>query len=197
MPRALMGAVAAIAACAAVLAACGDDPSTTTVPSVSVATPSAAVSSEPPLTMQPGPASSTSPCPSARICTADQAIVAGLQAVFSYRGADTDPAASAAARAGDLLSPTYRASVDGTWALLAPVTGAQWAQWKAERATVTARADVLSDEHPPDTATSAARVATVTQTVRPGGQTLAPITVWVVAKPGGAAGWQLDTITTQ
>lgn len=147
--------------------------------------------------MQPGPTSSTSPCPAGRICTADQAIVAGLQAVFSYRASDSDPAGAAAARAGDLLSPQYRASVDGTWALLAPITGAQWAQWKAQRATVSATARVLSDEHPPDTATSAARVATVCQTVTPGGQQLTPLTVWVVAKPGGSAGWQLSTITTQ
>lgn len=192
-----VGVLAAAAVCA-VLAGCGDDSSTSsTTPTSVVAGPDSAASSEPPLTMQPGPTTQAEVCGNGRICSADQVIVSALEAVFTYRGTDISPADSAAARAGDLLSPQYRTAVDGTWSLLAPITGAQWAQWKANRATVTATADVLSDEHPPDTATSAARVATVTQTVTPGGQKLAPMTVWVVAKPGGSAGWQLTTITTQ
>ncbi len=188
--------VAAIAAVCAVLAGCGDD-AVTTAPSTSAAAPDSVAVSEPPLTMQPGPSTQTKACDSGRICSADQVIVSALEAVFSYRGRDTNPADSAAARAGDLLSPTYRTAVDGTWSLLAPITGAQWAQWKADGARVNATAEIRSDEHPPDTAGRASRVATITQTVTPGDDKLAPMTIWVIASAGGSAGWQLSSITTQ
>ncbi|WP_150116378.1 hypothetical protein [Williamsia herbipolensis] len=195
MTRRVMGVLAAAAVCA-VLAGCGDD-ATTMTQAPSVPSPSAAASSDPPLTMQPGPTAQPGACGDGRICSPDQVIVSALEAVFSYRGTDTSPADSAAARAGDLLSSQYRTSVDGTWSLLAPITGAQWAQWKADKARVTAAADVQSDEHPPDSATTASRVVTITQTVTPGGEKLAPMTVWVVASAGGPAGWQLSSITTQ
>ncbi|MCF3940647.1 hypothetical protein [Gordonia tangerina] len=181
------GAVVALASCSA-----SDD--TSTSPPTSTTPPAA--SSLPP-GMQPGPTDQPRPCPTGQLCTADQVIVAALEEVFSYRGTDPDPAAAAADRAADLLTPSYRAAAAGSWSMLAPITGSQWAQWKAIRATVEASARVLSDEHPPDTAATAARVATVTQTVTPTGEQLAPMTVWVVARAGGPTGWQLDTITTQ
>lgn len=193
-PR-LAAAVAAAAVCA-ILAGCGDD-ATSTAPTPSATAPNSAAVSEPPLTMQPGPTTQAGACGQGRTCSADQVIVSALETVFSYRGRDTNPADSAAARAGDLISPQYRTSVDGTWFLLAPITGAQWSQWKADGAQVTATAEVRSDEHPPDSASNASRVATITQTVNPGGAKLAPMTVWVIASAGGSAGWQLSSITTQ
>ncbi|WP_299577478.1 hypothetical protein [uncultured Williamsia sp.] len=193
-PTRIATAVAALAA-VAVVAGCSSSSSETT--SSSTAPTGSTMVPSSPTGMQPGPTAQPRPCRDGRICTPDQVMVAALDEVFTYRGADTDPAQAAADRAADLLTPTYRASAAGSFSMLAPVTGNQWAQWKATGSTVVASARVLSDEHPPDTATSAARVARISQTVTPGGQKLDPLTVWVVAKAGGPAGWQLDTITTQ
>ena len=190
--RRIAAAIAAAGAAVA-LASCSASEDGTSAPT---STAPWAASSSPP-GMQPGPTSQPQPCPTGQLCTADQVIVAALEEVFTYRGTDTDPASAAADRAADLLTPRYRAAAAGSWSMLAPITASQWAQWKASGATVEASAQVLSDEHPPDTVATAARVAQVTQTVTPTGEQLAPMTVWVVARAGGPTGWQLDTITTQ
>ncbi|GAB93460.1 hypothetical protein [Gordonia rhizosphera] len=194
MPRRLAAAIVAGAAIVA-LASCSASGETTN----SVSTPPALSAGVPaPRTgMEPGPTSQPRACPTGQVCTAEQVMVAALEEVFSYRGTDRDPAAAAADRAAELLTPTYRAAAAGSWSMLAAITGSQWAQWTASGATVVASARLLSDEHPPDTAATTARVARVTQTVTPTADQLAPMTVWVVAVAGGPSGWQLDTITTQ
>ena len=182
---------AALAALVAVTAAGCSSSTTEQTPTT---TPTA--SSVAPLTgMQPGPTTTATACTGEQ-CSPDGAAVAGLNTLFTYRAADPDPAESAAARAGTLLADSYRAAVGDTWSLLAPYTGATWTRWRAENAVITAAARITSDEHPPDTTTRAYRVATITHTVTPTPEQVAPMTVYVVLANTPGQGWQIASITT-
>lgn len=146
--------------------------------------------------MQPGPTTSSAPCTDRVQCSPDGAAVAGLDTLFSYRATDADPAGAAATRAAALLTEKYRSEVDGTWSMLLPITGSTWTRWRAEKATITATTRLTPDEHPPDTATRAYRVAELTQTVAPTPEPITPQTLFVVLEAGGAAGWRIAAITT-
>lgn len=98
-------------------------------------------------------------------CLPEPVMTAAAQRVFSYEPATQESTANSFQAAGPLLDPTYAGEVGASASMLAPVTGATWARWKADGDTVTATAQVTSDEHPADTATSAMRVVAVIQHV--------------------------------
>jgi len=149
--------------------------------------------------LQPGPSTQpTGGCQAGEnSCLTDSVVVAALQTLFSYQtGPDIDdPASDAAGRAAKYLAPQYVQSVSGTWSMLPPITGAQWADWKQSSADVQATATLTSDEHPADTADTAYRVANVTLQSASSPATSFP--VWVVLTRGGPYGWQITSINTQ
>ncbi|WP_068275241.1 hypothetical protein [Aldersonia kunmingensis] len=119
---------------------------------------------------------------------------AALVVWFSWNtNTDTGPN-DAAARALPLLSEQLAAAVTGSASVTGP--GAQWARWAAAHATIDVRVDASTELVPPQTATEAIRVFTVTQTVYdPQGRVLdtRTPTVGVVLHRHDVA-WEVTTI---
>lgn len=105
------------------------------------------------------------PAPFDRVdaCSAESVMTAALTTVFSYRPAEHLTAAAAFTAAAPLMDPEFAARAEPAAAVLVPITPVMWRQWTAHAVTVTAGVRVTTDEHPPDTATSVARVLAVTQ----------------------------------
>ncbi|MFF0494328.1 hypothetical protein ACFYTQ_35370 [Nocardia sp. NPDC004068] len=93
----------------------------------------------------------------------DQVLTWVAAQVYSWHPASDPSAAAGFDRARPLLDPKYITAVGATAAGLANVTGATWARWATDNATITATARVTTDDHPADTPTTRQRVAAVTQ----------------------------------
>jgi hypothetical protein len=122
----------------------------------------------------------------------NQVIQAAMQTMFSWQPGQDASAVDAFVRARPFLSaPLAAQRLD-----LSTGGGTQWHDWANERATIDAKADVVSDEHPPDTSDEVHRVVAVTQNI-----TTAPMapqdavkfTVWVTAV-NTPSGWRVDSI---
>jgi hypothetical protein len=122
-----------------------------------------------------------------------------VETMFSWQpGRDTSPA-DAFTRAKPLLSAPLAAQQPD---LGGPQAGSQWHDWAYQRATITAKADIVTDEHPPDTPDKVFRVVAIKQaigtaTVGAGDATGNEInsTVWVTAVHT-SDGWRVDSIQT-
>jgi hypothetical protein len=129
----------------------------------------------------------------------DAVIKRVVETMFTWDpGKDTSPA-DAFNRARPLMSATLSAQQPDFGG---PQAGSQWHQWAYDRATITAKADIVSDEHPPDTADKHFRVVAIKQTINtatvgPGDATGNEInaTVWVTAVHT-QDGWRVDSIQT-
>lgn len=125
-------------------------------------------------------------------------MAAGLTTIFSYQPTD-DTQLDAAHRATPLLGP---AGVDPGFAALAPITGRQWASWKARKETVRASASIPARNDNPDTPTAVSRVALVTQTVygptgSPEGLPPVPLSVYTTVTKDTAGSWHITKITVE
>lgn len=126
-------------------------------------------------------------------------IKAVVETMFSWQpGRDTSPA-DAFARAKPLLSASLAAQQPD---LAGPEAGSQWHDWAYQHATVTAKAELVADEHPTDTPDKVYRVVAIKQaigaaTVGQGDATGNEInsTVWVTAVHTDG-GWRVDSIQT-
>ncbi|NKY87559.1 hypothetical protein [Nocardia veterana] len=88
-------------------------------------------------------------------------MAAALQTMFTYRpGEGVDPRHAFDA-ATQLLDPEFARGGAPAAIALAPVTPGMWQHWRDHLVTVTATARVTADDHPPDTASRAARVVAV------------------------------------
>ncbi|MFF0458418.1 hypothetical protein [Nocardia africana] len=94
-------------------------------------------------------------------CSAESVMSAALQTMFTYRPADGVDPRHAFDAAMPLLDPDFARSGAPAAIALAPVTPDMWQHWRGQHVTVTATARVTADDHPPDTASRAARVVTV------------------------------------
>jgi hypothetical protein len=118
-----------------------------------------------------------------------------LETMFSWQpGRDTSPF-DAFARAKPLLSAPFAAQQPG---LASPQTGSQWQQWANDRAVITAKAEIVTDEHPPDTADKVYRVVALKQSI--GTPTMGVndeinSTAWVTAV-STPDGWRVDSVQT-
>ena len=143
-------------------------------------------------------------------CDPDSVLTAAAAIVFSYRPAEHLGQADSFAAAQPLMTPDYVQSVGVSASALAPITGAQWAQWAADSSVVTATAVITAADHPADTDTRHLRVLTVTQHVTgqagaAAGPDPAPLTVYMGAQkitpPTRASTgpvariWAVDTIS--
>lgn len=125
-------------------------------------------------------------------------MVAAAQALFSYTPA-TDPTQAAAAdRAAALLDERFYAENKAAFSVLAPITGARWDRWASENATVTARAAVTGDNHPPDAPARISRVVAVTQTATtPAGAVLGESTMAVYMSATRLGVWRVSALTVR
>lgn len=114
-------------------------------------------------------------------CSAESVMTAALTTAFSYRPAEQITAHAAFDTAAPLMDSTFAARAEPAAAVLAPITPVMWQRWAEHGVTVTASVRVTGDEHPPDTATDAARVLAVTQ--RPSDNS-PPIEFTVYARAG-------------
>jgi hypothetical protein len=123
----------------------------------------------------------------------NQVIQAAMQTMFSWQPGQDPSAVDAFVRARPFLSaPLAAQRLDPS----SPGGGTQWRDWANERATITAKADVVPDEHPADTPDEVHRVVAVTQNITT--TPLAPLdavkfTVWVTAV-NTPSGWRVDSI---
>ncbi|WP_068027340.1 hypothetical protein [Nocardia mexicana] len=125
-------------------------------------------------------------------CSAEAVLTAATAAVFSYRPAEQTDQRAAFRTARLLMDPGFATRTEPAAMVWAPITGALWQQWTTSGTTVTATARVTGDDHPADTATTSARVLTVTARPSDGGTPL-HFTVYTHAtRPNPAAGWQLS-----
>lgn len=183
--RAAAGVVAATAV--AVLAGCGTftDPAPSTTEQAPAPTCSAGIDQ----------------FSRADLCDPEAVMTAALEALYSYhpatqtqKGVDIDSAAT-------LLDPGYLDRLGVSYSALAPVTGNTWEQWKAEQTTVEATAVVASDDHPADTAATAARVVAVHQSVLGAAGTeteqLPPLAIYTVATRTASGGWAVSGVNVR
>ncbi|MBC2644306.1 MULTISPECIES: hypothetical protein [unclassified Rhodococcus (in: high G+C Gram-positive bacteria)] len=125
-------------------------------------------------------------------------MVAAAQTLFSYTPA-TDPTQAAGAdRAAPLLDERFYAENKAAFSVLAPITGAQWDRWTSANATVTARAALTGDNHPPDAPARISRVVAVTQTATtPAGAVLDESTVAVYMSATRLGVWRVSALTVR
>jgi len=133
------------------------------------------------------------PAPYERVdaCSAVPVMTAGVRAMFSYRPADQGSPQAAFQAAEPLMDNAFATHAAPAAVVLAPVTAAMWQQWAQRGVSVTAVVQATADDHPPDTATSAARVLAVTE--QPGDAS-PPIAFTVYARAGRtdpATGWRI------
>lgn len=191
--RRIIPAVAALLTAATLVTGCGDSGHHQGASPSSITLPTTSESSGP--GMQAGPQTQPTGSCQDTSCPADNVVVSGLTTLFSYRpGVDPDPTTAAADRAVKYLAPAYMQAAAGTWSMIPPVTGNQWATWAQGHVPVTASVQLLVDEHPADTGTQAWRVAQVT--LNAPGSTPTTFTVWVALGRGGPYGWQIVSINT-
>lgn len=126
---------------------------------------------------------------------AESVITSALTRLFTWfpaREANTRPAFD---RAKPLLGPPLGAAT-GPGAPLS--RSIEWGHWAAEKITVVAQVQIVSDEHPPDTPRSVSRVVKVTQqpTDRTGKTSGAPkvLTAWAVATSPIPGKWLMTSI---
>ncbi|WP_051194505.1 hypothetical protein [Nocardia jiangxiensis] len=127
-------------------------------------------------------------------CSARSVMTAAVATVFSYRPAEHVTAQAAFDNAASLMSPDYAARAEPAAAVLAPITPRMWQRWADGGVIVTAGVQVTGDDHPPDTATSGARVLAVTQ--RPSDNS-PPIELIVYARTQRAdpvSGWRITQL---
>jgi hypothetical protein len=130
----------------------------------------------------------------------DEAVIKRVvETMFTWNPGKEASPTDAFNRARPLMSATLAAQQPDFGG---PQAGSQWHQWAYDRANITATADIVSDEHPPDTADKHYRVVAIKQkingaTVGAGDATGDEInaTVWVTAvyTPDG---WRVDSIQT-
>ncbi|MRH92949.1 hypothetical protein GFY24_36965 [Nocardia sp. SYP-A9097] len=134
--------------------------------------------------------------PFARIdpCSAAEVAVAALETVFTYRPSEQADQRSSFRAATPLMTTDFAARWDTTGPVLAPITSMRWQQWRRLGIVLTATARLGDDDHPADTDTLFARVATVA--LHPGGGT--PSTSLVVyiraIRPNSPAGWRISAL---
>lgn len=137
----------------------------------------------------------------ADLCDPEAVMTAVLSALYSYhpatqtqKGVDIDSAAT-------LLDPEYLTRLGISYSALAPVTGNTWDQWKAQNMTISAQAVVASDDHPADTAATAARVVAVHQSVLGAAGTeteqLPPLAIYTVATRTASGGWAVSGVNVR
>lgn len=201
-------AAVAIVAAIAVLGGVFDSDQPARTPAAISTAPSAPLSIAPgvdPQTTTQHPGQSTPPPkfppPFASVDPTDPIAVmqAGLQMVFTYRPASDATQIDAARRALPLLGP---AGVDAGFASLAPITGAQWRQWKTADAAAIAAVAIPAGNDNPDQPTTVSRTATVTHTVvnragRPVGRPPVPFAVYATVTKNSAGTWHITRITVQ
>ncbi|WP_094028364.1 hypothetical protein [Nocardia cerradoensis] len=116
--------------------------------------------------------------------------------MFTYRPAEGLDPRRAFEAATPLLDPEFARSGASAATVLAPVTPDMWDRWRDQHVTVTATARATADDHPPDTASRAARVVTVS--MQPSDSTPAPrLVVFAVAHrtpTGNGARWLLSKV---
>lgn len=161
--------LAAAIAIAMLLASCGSDP-------------------DRPL---PIPNSASTPNPTSN---AETVITTALTRLFTWFPAQEPDTTAAFDRARPLLGPPL-IDADGPGA---PLTRSiEWGQWAAQGVSVVATAQIVSDEHPPDTPTSVARVVKVTQrptVVNGGSQPPKVLTAWAIATSRSPGMWVVTSI---
>ncbi|MGY1898401.1 hypothetical protein [Nocardia gipuzkoensis] len=94
-------------------------------------------------------------------CSIEQVLAAAVGAVFGYRPSEQADQRAAFRGARALLDARFAERAEPAALVWAPVTTAQWQQWRTDATTLTTTARVTSDDHPADTATSAHRVLAV------------------------------------
>ncbi|MGQ4618988.1 hypothetical protein [Nocardia sp. R7R-8] len=124
-------------------------------------------------------------------CAAEQVLTAAVAAVFGYRPSEQLDQRAALQAARALLDAGFADRAEPAALVWAPVSAAQWQQWRAEATTLTTTAWVTSDDHPADTAISAHRVLAVA--LQPAGQPPLRWAVYATAARGSdRAAWLLS-----
>jgi hypothetical protein len=122
-----------------------------------------------------------------------QVIQAAVQTIFSWQPGQDSSAIDAFVRARPYLSaPLAAQHLD----LSPPDAGTQWNQWATDRASITAKADVVPDEHPTDSPDTVFRVVAVTQSITttdtaPQDALVFSVFVTAVNTPDG---WRVDSV---
>lgn len=101
-------------------------------------------------------------------CSVDAVLIAAVSAVFGYRPSEHADARVAFRAARALMDPGFAERAESAAVVWAPVSAAQWQQWRSAATTITTTVRVSSDDHPTDTATAASRVLGVE--LQPGDQ---------------------------
>ncbi|MEL4212001.1 hypothetical protein [Corynebacterium bovis] len=124
--------------------------------------------------------------------------MAGLEVSFGW-----DPARDATQfegfrRARSLWNNQYLRSQELGLTTLVPMSSRSWQSWSDAGTQIVPRVDVLSDQHPPDTATDFHRVVAIDQTeLTAGGASDGEVATTLVATVRvhkTSVGWRLETI---
>ncbi|WP_157978717.1 MULTISPECIES: hypothetical protein [Nocardia] len=124
-------------------------------------------------------------------CDGEAVLTAGLAAVFGYRPVEQADQRDTAAAARPLLTPRLAELAETSAATWGPVTATVWQRWREERTPVHTNVRVSQDDHPPDTATTLARVAVVELDATGAAPTVFPVYA-TVSRTGPATGWLLS-----
>ncbi|MRH92201.1 hypothetical protein GFY24_33015 [Nocardia sp. SYP-A9097] len=127
-------------------------------------------------------------------CSAAQVVVATLETVFTCRPGEQADQRSSFRAASPLMTTDFAARWDITSSVLAPITSTQWQRWRRLGIGLTATARLGDDDHPADTDTLFARVATVA--LHPGdGTPSTSLVVYIRAiHPNSLAGWRISAL---
>ena len=137
------------------------------------------------------------PLPQQAAVTADlsdpgQVITHAMETMFSWDPTREDSPSAAYQRA----APYLTSGLAGQHGAAAPGPGSQWAQWRADGATLTAKAYFVADETPPNTDDQVHHVVVIVQSASTADHRLIDEirqTAWVVAERSGG-GWHVSSI---
>ncbi|MFE2997398.1 hypothetical protein ACFXG4_20580 [Nocardia sp. NPDC059246] len=127
-------------------------------------------------------------------CSPAQVTLAAIQTTFSYRPAQQADQGSSFRAAAPLMDDALAARWGTGATVLAPITASQWQSWRDIDITITATARLGTDDHPPDTSVSFARVVAVTLLPDHAVGAIA-LTVFVRAvRLDSSAGWRVSAL---
>ncbi|WUA09279.1 hypothetical protein OG225_06205 [Nocardia sp. NBC_01377] len=124
-------------------------------------------------------------------CDGEAVLTTALVAVFGYRPVEQADQRDTAAAAQPLLTARLAEQAETSAVTWGPVTATVWQRWREERTSVHTHVRVSHDDHPPDTATTLARVAVVELDATGAAPTTFPVYA-TVSRPGPATGWLLS-----
>ncbi|WP_280443414.1 hypothetical protein [Nocardia brasiliensis] len=124
-------------------------------------------------------------------CSAESVLSTAITTIFGYSPREQADQRIAFRTARELMTPGFAQQGEPAALVWAPITVAQWQQWRVGGIEIAAAVRLTRDDHPPDTATTAHRVLAVQ--LQPGDQASIRFAVYARAiRATTTAAWRLS-----